>query len=72
MRAGRRVWPAALFLALLVAVQIVAMLMPPAGGATQMGIMALAVYLALGAVAWFIERGQADVADGLPAGAARA
>jgi membrane-bound metal-dependent hydrolase YbcI (DUF457 family) len=72
VRAGRRVWPAALFLTVLVAVQIIAMLMPPGGGATQMGIMALAVYLALGAVAWIVERGPGDVADGLPAGAARA
>ena len=72
VRAGRRVWPAAVFLALLVAVQIIAMLMPPAGGATQMGIMALAIYLAFGLVAWLIERGPDDAADGLPAGTAQA
>lgn len=72
VRAGRRVWPAALFLTLLVGVQIFAMLMPAAGGAVQMGAMALAVYLAIGAVAWIVERGKADAADGLPAGAARA
>ena len=72
VRAGRRVWPAALFLALLVAVQIIAMLMPPGGGTTQMGITALAVYLALGGVAWLVERGPSDVADGLPASTAQA
>jgi hypothetical protein len=72
IRAGRRAWPAALFLALLVAVQIVAMLMPPGGDAAQMGIMALAVYLVIGAIAWLIDRGQVDVADRLPASAVRA
>jgi membrane-bound metal-dependent hydrolase YbcI (DUF457 family) len=72
VRAGRRVWPAALFLALLVAVQIVAMLMPPGGDAMQMGIMALAVYLAIGVVAWLVERGPGYAADGLPASTAQA
>src|SRR6185369_8049305 len=71
VRVGRRVWPAALFLALLVAVQIIAMLMPPGGGTTQMGITALSVYLALGGVAWLVERGPSDVADGLPASTAQ-
>ena len=72
VRAGRRVWPAAMFLATLVAVQIIAMLLPPGGGVTEMGIMALVVYLALGAVAWLVERGPDDAADGLPAGPTRA
>ena len=72
VRAGRHVWPAALFLALLVAVQIVVMLMPPMGGVMQMGGSALAVYLAIGAVAWLVERGPVDAADRLPAGPARA
>jgi len=72
VRAGRSVWPAAVFLAVLVTVQIVAMLMPAAGGAIQMGGMALAIYLAIGAVAWLVERGRDDVADGLPAGPVRA
>jgi hypothetical protein len=72
VRAGRRALPAALFLALLAAVQIIAMLMPPGGDATQMGVMALAVYLVIGAVAWLIDRGQVDVADRLPASAVRA
>ena len=31
-----------------------------------------AIYLALGMVAWLIERGPGDAADGLPTGAARA
>ncbi|HEX4712400.1 hypothetical protein [Phenylobacterium sp.] len=72
VREGRRAWPAALFLTLLVAVQIVAMLTPPGGGAAQMGIMALAVYLALGVVAWLIDRRPVDAADRLPASAVRA
>ena len=72
VREGRRVWPAALFLTLLVAVQIIAMLTPPGGGATQTAIMALAVYLALGAVAWLIDRRPVDAADRLPASAVRA
>jgi hypothetical protein len=37
-----------------------------------MGIMALAVYLALGAVAWLIDRRPGDAADRLPASAVRA
>ncbi len=38
----------------------------------QMGIMALAIYLALGAVAWLVEHGPDDAADGLPAAPTRA
>lgn len=72
VREGRRVWPAALFLTLLVAVQIVAMLTPPGGSATQMGIMALAVYLALGAVAWLVDRRPVDAAERLPGTPVRA
>ncbi|MDB5449259.1 MAG: hypothetical protein JWQ46_643 [Phenylobacterium sp.] len=67
VRAGRAVWPAAAFLALLVAIQVFAMLSPPGGGATQMGAMALGVYLLLGAVAWWIDRRPVDVAERLPA-----
>ncbi len=72
VREGRRVWPAALFLTLLVTVQIVAMLTPPGGSATQMGIMALAVYLALGAVAWLVDRRPVDAAERLPGTPVRA
>jgi membrane-bound metal-dependent hydrolase YbcI (DUF457 family) len=72
VRAGQTVWPAALFLGLLVAIQIVAMISPPGGGHVQMGLMALAAYLAIGVIAWLVDRGKADAADGLPAGAARA
>jgi len=72
VHAGQTVWPAALFLGLLVAIQIVGMIMPPGGGHLQMGLMALTAYLAIGVIAWLVDRGQADVADRLPAGAARA
>jgi hypothetical protein len=48
------------------------MIMPPGGGHLQMGLMALTAYLAIGVIAWLVDRGQADVADRLPAGAARA
>jgi hypothetical protein len=72
VRAGRHVWPAALFLTLLVALQITAMLTPAPGSAQQLGMTGLAIYLAFGAVAWLIERGKDDVGDRLPAGAARA
>jgi membrane-bound metal-dependent hydrolase YbcI (DUF457 family) len=56
VRDGRPVWPAALFLAILVAVQVTNMLMPPPASAAQMGIMALASYLVLAALAWAVER----------------
>ena len=72
VRAGRHVWPAALFLTLLVGIQILAMLLPPPPSVTQMGIMTLVIYLAFGAVAWLVERGKDDVGDRLPASAARA
>jgi membrane-bound metal-dependent hydrolase YbcI (DUF457 family) len=72
VRAGRRAWPAALFLAILVAVQITAMVMPAAGGAVQMGLMALVVYLIVGAMAWAVERGPVDVGERLRAQPSRA
>jgi membrane-bound metal-dependent hydrolase YbcI (DUF457 family) len=72
IRAGRHVWPAALFLTLLLALQIVAMLMPPPASTQQLGVSGLVVYLGLGVVAWLIERGPRDAADGLPVSAGRA
>lgn len=72
VRAGRAVWPAGLFLALLVAVQVIAMVMPGGGGAFQFGLTALVVYLAVAGVAWLVERGTVDVAAGLPRRAVRA
>jgi len=58
--AGRYAWPAALFVAILVAVQIIAMLTPHATSATAFGANALAVYLALTAIAWLVDRGQRE------------
>jgi len=58
--AGRSAWPAALFFALLVAVQITAMLTPMGGGVVSMGVSALAVYLAVTVVAWLVDRGQRE------------
>jgi membrane-bound metal-dependent hydrolase YbcI (DUF457 family) len=72
VRAGRPAWPAALFLAILVAVQITAMVMPAAGGAVQMGLMALVVYLIVGAMAWAVERSPVDVGERLRAQPSRA
>ncbi|WP_372782513.1 hypothetical protein [Phenylobacterium sp.] len=58
VRDGRTVWPAGLFLALLVGLQIYAMsaeqgVLDP----VKMGLTALAAYLAVGFVAWLVERG---------------
>lgn len=71
-REGRPLWPAALFLATLVAVQILVMLMPPAEGPAQMGLMALIAYLVLAAVAWAVERDPVDATAPLPPPPARA
>jgi hypothetical protein len=67
VRNGRRVWPAALFLTFLTALQIYALSAPEGGGPVQMGAVTLAAYLVVGLVAWLIERGPVDVADRLPA-----
>jgi hypothetical protein len=72
VREGRHVRPAALFLVLLIGVQIVAMLMPPTGGVAQMGITALAVYLVVGVVAWLIDRRPVDAEERLPGTPVRA
>jgi hypothetical protein len=56
-RAGQPAWPAAAFIALLVAVQIIAMLMPAeaADSVAESGAMALPTYLVLAIVAIFID-----------------
>jgi hypothetical protein len=72
VREGRRIWPAALFLAGLVVLQIVAMLTPPGGDPMQMGVMTLAAYLVAAGFAWLIDRRSVDVAERLPAAASRA
>lgn len=55
---GQSVWPALVFTGLLMALQIVVMVMPGATNAMQMGLMALGAYLAVGAVAWIVDRGR--------------
>lgn len=55
--AGRHAWPAALFVAILLLVQIVAMMTPIPASTTGFGVNALAVYLALTAIAWLVDRG---------------
>jgi hypothetical protein len=72
VREGRRIWPAALFLAGLVGLQIVGMVMPPGGDPAQMGVTALVAYLVVGGVAWLIDRRPVDAAARLPAAASRA
>lgn len=69
-RAGEGAWTAPLFLTLLVAVQILAMVLPAADDPVGMGAMALAVYLAIAAVAWAADRKPAS--ERLPAVASRA
>ncbi|MDP3492600.1 MAG: hypothetical protein Q8R82_05765 [Hyphomonadaceae bacterium] len=56
--AGFKAWPAAMFVLTLVAVQIIAMLMPAVASSSiaETGPMALAVYLALTAGAAFLDR----------------
>lgn len=60
LTAGRKAWPAVLFLALLTAVQILASALPSSGSGdgdpVSMGAMALSVYLTLTAVAWLLDR----------------
>jgi len=72
VREGRRIWPAALFLTALVALQIVGMLTPPGGDPLQMGVMTLAAYLVVAGLAWLLDRRPVDVAERLPAAASRA
>ncbi len=58
---GLTLWPAMVFTGLLVALQIVAMLIPGAGSAVGMGTTALVAYLAVGLLAWFADRGSPRV-----------
>ncbi len=57
IRAGQQAWPTAAFIALLVAVQIIAMLMPAeaADSVAESGAMALPTYLVLAIVAIFLD-----------------
>jgi membrane-bound metal-dependent hydrolase YbcI (DUF457 family) len=58
-RAGRSLWPVLAFMTALLAVQIIAMVMPGGGDAAGLGTTALVVYLALGALAWALDRKRA-------------
>jgi hypothetical protein len=66
VRNGRRAWPAAAFLAFLVALQIYALSAPEGGGPVQMGGMTLLAYGVVALVAWLVERGPVDAAERLP------
>lgn len=57
-REGQALWPVLVFVAVLLAVQIVAMVMPGGGDAASMGLMAVAVYLVVGLIAWSVDRGR--------------
>ncbi len=58
---GRSVWPALVFVGLLMGLQIVAMLLPGSDSAAGFGTTALVAYLAVGALAWLVDRGPARV-----------
>lgn len=66
VRLGQSVWPAAAFFGLLVAVQIIAMLMPKVAADTLAGFgpSALAVYLVLAGVAVFLDGRRASSPQG--------
>jgi hypothetical protein len=53
---GKGAWGAVIFVGVLLAVQIIAMLMPGTGGAVQTGVMAVSIYLVIALVAWAVER----------------
>jgi hypothetical protein len=72
IRVGRPAWPAAAFIAFLVALQIVGMGGPNSPDPVMMGAMTLFAYLLAAAGAWLAERGPVDVADRLPATSVRA
>ena len=76
IRVGRRAWPAAAFIAVLIALQIAGMGGPSGADPLTMGAMALLAYLLATGAAWLAERGppdaQLDRGDGLPATSVRA
>ncbi|MCX7588892.1 hypothetical protein [Phenylobacterium sp. 58.2.17] len=55
-RQGRALWPVLAFTSILLAVQIIAMVMPGDGDATGLGGAALAIYLVLGLAAFALDR----------------
>jgi hypothetical protein len=55
-REGLAVWPAAVFLLVLTAVQAISKMTPAADDPVETGLMAIGVYLAVTAIAWLVER----------------
>ncbi|WP_332766100.1 metal-dependent hydrolase [Phenylobacterium sp.] len=55
-RNGQALWPVLLFVTVLVAVQITAMVMPGGGDSAGLGGMAIAIYLVIGLIAWALDR----------------
>jgi hypothetical protein len=55
-RQGRTLWPVLVFVTVLLAVQIIAMVMPGDGDAAGLGGTALAVYLVVGLIAFALDR----------------
>ncbi len=55
-REGLGVWPAAVFLLVLSAVQVSSKVTPAGEDPVQTGLMAISVYLAVTAIAWLVER----------------
>ena len=72
VREGRRIWPAALFLTFLLALQLVGLVAPMGGDKVLTAAMTLAAYGVTALIAWWIDRRPVDVADRLPAEPVRA
>ncbi len=61
-REGLSVWPAAVFLLVLTAVQAISKLTPTGSDPVRTGLMAIGVYLLITAIAWLVERRPGRVA----------
>jgi hypothetical protein len=72
VREGRAAWPAAVFVAALVALQLVGMVAPMGDSLVQAGLTALAAYGVVALLAWAIERRPVDAAARLRGEAVRA
>jgi len=72
VRSGRPAWPAAVLLVVLVALQIYAAGPPNGVDPVTLGVTGVVGYLAVGLVAWLVERGQVGAADRLPGTPVRA
>ncbi|MDP1631344.1 MAG: hypothetical protein Q8L66_07985 [Caulobacter sp.] len=58
---GLSAWPAAVFLLVLTAVQVIGQTTPAGDDPIQTGVMAIGSYLAIAAIAWLVERRAAPV-----------